>query len=408
MENNTLHTLNIFTLKGQIQNYAWGGKKFISKLLKTRISGKKAAEYWLGAHTKAPSVIKTSLGSQFLDGFLKRNLKKCLGKRVARKFGRLPFLLKVLDVKKMLSIQVHPSKKNAEKGFRYENMIGVPLTASYRNYKDDNHKPEIMVALSEFWLLHGFLPKEKLLKRLKSIPEFLHLVNVFETEGYYGLYKNVMEKNSKEVNSILKPLLKRIMPLYAQGKLDKTNPDYWAAKALKELSKGTSLDKGIFSIYFFNIMRVNKGEAVYQKAGMPHAYLEGQNIELMANSDNVLRGGLTQKHVDVIELLENITFEETIPQVLHGNLQENGLESVFETEAKDFELSKIDIKTEKTYKAKARSVEIVIAIEGKVTIVERKSSLVLKKGGAAFFKAGSIYEIKAEKNAVLYKAKVPF
>lgn len=135
------------------------------------------------------------------------------------------------------------------------------------------------------------------------------------------------------------------MPLYGQGKLEKSSPDYWAAKAAKELSKGTSLDKGIFSIYFFNIMRVNKGEAVYQKAGMPHAYLEGQNIELMANSDNVLRGGLTQKHVDVIELLENTTFEETTPQVLHGNLQENGLESVFETEAKDFELSKIEINT---------------------------------------------------------------
>lgn len=408
MENNSINSLNMFTLTGQVQNYAWGGERFISKLLKVKISRKKIAEYWLGAHSKAPSIIKTSLGNEFLDRFLKLNLKKSLGKRVARKFGRLPFLLKVLDVKKMLSIQVHPSKKNAELGFEYENLLGIPLTAPYRNYKDDNHKPEVMVALSDFWLLHGFLEEEVLLKRLREIPEFESLVSIFNREGYYGLYEHVMEKSNEEVADILAPLIKRVMPMYLEGRLKKTSPNYWAAKVVQDLmTKDGDFDKGIFSIYFFNIVHLEKGEAIFQKEGVPHAYLEGQNIELMANSDNVLRGGLTQKHIDVPELLKNIAFEATIPEVIYGDLREDGLERIYKTTANDFELSKIDIVSNDEYKAKASSIEILIVIDGVVTIEERKSSLHLKKGNSALLKAGSIYKITSKKSATIYKAKVP-
>ncbi|GFD93148.1 mannose-6-phosphate isomerase [Alteromonas sp. KUL156] len=408
MINEATQTFNLLALTGQIQNYDWGGDNYITKLLKRKNDGKKIAEYWLGAHRKAPSIIKTSVGNQTLDNFLKRNLKKCLGKRVARKYGRLPFLFKVLDVKKTLSIQVHPSKKNAEKGFKEENILGIPLTAPYRNYKDDNHKPEIMVALSEFWLLHGFLPKSKLITRLEETPEFKKLVNIFKEEGYFGLYKNVMEKSNEEVYEILKPLIDRITPLYKNKKLDKNSPDFWAAKVVDESTNNKKLDRGIFSIYFFNIMKLNKGEAVFQKEGVPHAYLEGQNIELMANSDNVLRGGLTKKHVDVAELLKNIVFEETNPEVLYGCLKKDNLERVYETEAKDFELSKINIAESQVYKAKSRSVEILIVIDGEIEIVETKSVLNLKKGQSALLKAGSIYKITSKKKATIYKAKVPY
>ncbi|GFD75218.1 mannose-6-phosphate isomerase [Tenacibaculum sp. KUL113] len=408
MINEATQTFNLLALTGQIQNYDWGGDNYITKLLKRKNDGKKIAEYWLGAHRKAPSIIKTSVGNQTLDNFLKRNLKKCLGKRVARKYGRLPFLFKVLDVKKTLSIQVHPSKKNAEKGFKEENILGIPLTAPYRNYKDDNHKPEIMVALSEFWLLHGFLPKSKLIERLEETPEFKKLVNIFKEEGYFGLYKNVMEKSNEEVYEILKPLIDRITPLYKNKKLDKNSPDFWAAKVVDESTNNKKLDRGIFSIYFFNIMKLNKGEAVFQKEGVPHAYLEGQNIELMANSDNVLRGGLTKKHVDVAELLKNIVFEETNPEVLYGCLKKDNLERVYETEAKDFELSKINIAESQVYKAKSRSVEILIVIDGEIEIVETKSVLNLKKGQSALLKAGSIYKITSKKKATIYKAKVPY
>ena len=299
-------------LKGKIQNYAWGGTQYIPELLGLEVSEKPCAEYWLGAHVNAPSILKTSEGDKPLDEYLNLNLTKVLGTKIAEKFGRLPFLFKVLDVNDMLSIQVHPSKKEAEKGFKFENEQGIPLAAKNRNYKDDNHKPEIMVALSEFWLLHGFLPKEKLVQVLKTIPEFNHLLSVFEEKGYFGLYKQVMEQTTEESNKILQPLVDRLLPLYKAGKLDRINPGYWAAKAVDSAEDTTILDKGIYSIYFFNMVMANKGEAVFQDAGIPHAYLEGQNMELMANSDNVLRGGLTPKHVDVPELLKHVVFDKLL------------------------------------------------------------------------------------------------
>ena len=274
----------------------------------------------------------------------------------------------------MLSIQVHPTKKEAEIGFKLENEAKIPLNAPNRNYKDDNHKPEIMVALSEFWLLHGFLAKKKLINVLKEVKEFKTLLPIFKKEGYFGLYKKVMTLSDNEVNLFLNPLLNRILPLYLQGKIEKNSPDYWAAKAAHTSNNDKLVfDKGIFSIYFFNLVKINKGEAIFQDAGIPHAYLEGQNIELMANSDNVLRGGLTKKHVDINELLKLITFKETIPKILNGNLQEDGLERVFSTTAKDFELSKIEIPVSKTYKSITKSPQILMVLEGEIKIKETQN-----------------------------------
>ncbi|WP_341215738.1 mannose-6-phosphate isomerase, class I [uncultured Wocania sp.] len=397
----------LFALKGKIQNYAWGGTKFIPNLLGIESNHDKCAEYWLGAHVNAPSVISTASGGQNLDSYLASHSIESLGIEVAKNFGRLPFLFKVLDVNDMLSIQVHPTKIEAEKGFKRENELGIPLTASHRNYKDDNHKPEIMVALSEFWLLHGFLSKDKLNERLNETPEFVNLLPVFKTEGYLGLYKKVMEQSTEETNRILTPLVNRIMPLYSEGKLDKLSPDYWAAKVVDTAPDKNILDKGIYSIYFFNIVKANKGEAIFQDAGIPHAYLEGQNMELMANSDNVLRGGLTPKHVDVPELLKHIAFEETIPNVMQGNLQEDSIERIYKTPAPDFELSKIDLKKSDTYKSKAKTAQILIIIDGEAEIVEGDNVLAIGKGESVFLEADCKYSISSKSNATLYKATTP-
>jgi mannose-6-phosphate isomerase len=407
MTKDPLFSTKLFALKGKIQNYAWGGKQYIPQLLGIEGNNEKCAEYWLGAHINAPSVITTYDGEQPLDSYLKSNLADSLGKKVANKFGRLPFLFKVLDVHDMLSIQVHPSKKEAEKGFKRENELGIPLTATHRNYKDDNHKPEIMVALSEFWLLHGFLPKNQLVQRLKDIPEFKELLPIFEKDGYFGLYKKVMEQSQEACNQMLLPLIVRVMPLYLEGKLDKSSPDYWAAKAMDSAEDKTVLDKGIYSIYFFNIVKANKGEAIFQDAGIPHAYLEGQNMELMANSDNVLRGGLTPKHVDVPELLKHVVFEETIPNIMQGTLQDDGMERIYSTIAPDFELSKIDISKPKIYKSKASTAQILIVIEGQAEIKEGNTTLVLDKGQSAFLNAESEYEIYSSSSAIIYKATAP-
>ncbi len=397
----------LFALKGKIQNYAWGGTKFIPELLGLESNDDKCAEYWLGAHVNAPSVISTPEGNQNLDSYLASHSVESLGNEVVENFGRLPFLFKVLDVYDMLSIQVHPTKIEAEKGFRHENELGIPLTAPHRNYKDDNHKPEIMVALSEFWLLHGFLSKDKLVERLRNTPEFVNMLSVFNEAGYFGLYKRVMEQSVDETNQILTSLINRIMPLYLQGKLDKSSPDYWAAKAVDSSTDKSVLDKGIYSIYFFNIVKANKGEAIFQDAGIPHAYLEGQNMELMANSDNVLRGGLTPKHIDVPELLKHVAFEETIPNVMEGSLQEDGIERIYKTPAPDFELSKIDLKISDIYKSNTKTAQILIVIDGEVEIVTDSNKLTIGKGESAFLEADCKYVISSLSNTTIYKATTP-
>ena len=396
----------IFKLKGNIQNYAWGGTHYIPELLDVN-QGKKCAEYWLGAHVNAPSILETSDGDQPLDTYLQNNLEGGLGDSIADKFGRLPFLFKVLDVNDMLSIQVHPAKSEAEKGFNFENKKGIPLNAPNRNYKDDNHKPEIMVALSEFWLLHGFFSKSKLTQVLKSIPEFKGLYAIFEQEGYFGLYKKVMEQSAEESDHILRPLVDRILPLYQSRKLHKSNPDYWAAKAVDSSEDKSVLDKGIYSIYFFNIVEVTKGHAIFQDAGIPHAYLEGQNMELMANSDNVLRGGLTPKHVDVPELLKHVTFEETIPNIMAGELQEDGLERIYKSPAVDFELSRIELLKDSRYASISKTAEILFVIEGEMEILEGSKSLYFHKGEAAFISASAQYEIVTDSSVTIYKATAP-
>lgn len=396
----------LFNLKGKIQNYSWGGTHFIPNLLGEEITEEKCAEYWLGAHDKAPSIVISENKELPLNEFLQSDLENKLGTKIAKKFGRLPFLFKVLDVEDMLSIQVHPTKIEAEKGFKRENEEGIPLDATYRNYKDDNHKPEIMVALSEFWMLHGFLEKEKLNAILKENPEFNHLITVFKEHGYKGLYKEVMEESQEKTNKALHPLIDRILPLYQANKLEKSSPNYWAAKAVSP-STDSNLDKGIYSIYFFNIVKANKGEAVFQDAGIPHAYLEGQNMELMANSDNVLRGGLTPKHVDVPELLKHVAFEETLPKVMHGELQDDGVEHIYKSPAPDFELSQIKLNDDALYTSKSKTVEILIVIEGDIQIRENGKNLDLKKGDSVVLLANSDYQIKSASHAILYKATAP-
>jgi len=404
LENNTK---NIFRIEGVVQHYDWGGKSFIPNLLsETNSSNISYAEYWLGAHAKAPSMVKVQQKNIPLDIFLNQNLTENLGGYVASNFGKLPYLFKVLDVHKMLSIQVHPTIEAAKKGYEFENKKGIPLAAKHRNYKDKNHKPEIMVALSDFWLLHGFLERTKLIKNLQETKELYFLLNTFLEKGYLGLYKKVMEFSQEEVNNLLGPLIKRIYQKFVANKLEKSSPAYWAAKSLVH-KDDQNIDKGIFSIFFFNILQLSKGEAIFQDAGVPHAYLEGKNMELMANSDNVLRGGLTSKHIDVEELLKNTRFEETIPTILYGNQYQDNGEFVYQTSAKDFEITKIAPGSSGIHRSVSNSAEILIVIEGSTTVTENENTLFLQKGHSILIKQNTMYTLQTNAEVEIYKARVP-
>ncbi|MBC7651105.1 MAG: mannose-6-phosphate isomerase, class I [Deinococcales bacterium] len=401
-------TLNgkTFHLKGKVQHYAWGGYTFIPNLLGFSNSDHTpCAEYWMGAHPSTSSIISDGMSSVSLNEFITDNTTATLTNKVFEQFGELPYLLKILDVKDMLSIQVHPTKAEAKKGFEAEELAGIPISAPHRNYKDSNHKPEVMVALSEFWLLHGFKEKDALMQTLIEVQEFNVLQPLFKTEGYKGLYQMVMEMEQQYVDSLMMPLVKRELRRKANNQLTKKDAGWWVAKLFDGKEENVkSIDKGVFSIYFFNIVELAKGEAVFQRAGVPHAYLEGQNVELMANSDNVLRGGLTPKHVDVPELLKHTLFEGITPNIMKGNDIGNNAVN-YPCPIPDFGIDKIELNGN-SHQATAASLEIIIAVEGGA-VINSSRNIVLKQGEAVAILPNEVYKIESSGKCVLYKAFVP-
>jgi mannose-6-phosphate isomerase len=319
-----------------------------------------------------------------------------------QQFGSLPYLFKVLDVEKMLSIQVHPSKVNAEIGFDLEVAKGIAIDAPTRNYKDRNHKPEVMVALSDFWLLHGFLPPEQLDTRLKDFFYFNPLMDHFRGVDYQGLYSFFMHLSIEDSDSILKPLMMDAVASVKNGLVDKSHPHWWANKYYNGVAPTANIDKGIFSIYILNIVHVPKYYGVFQGAGLLHAYLEGQNIELMANSDNVLRGGLTTKHIDIEELLQHVKFVPTYPEILTGEVI-NEHELVYPCPVPDFGLTKIAIKAGEAYTIKTDSLTLLLVTEGEVCI----NDLVFKTGEVAAIQPTLATSIQAQLSSVLFKSFVP-
>jgi mannose-6-phosphate isomerase len=392
----------IFKLKGKVQQYAWGGYTFIPDLLKTDAdTNQPSAEYWLGAHSSAPSSIVNSNLS--LAEYITQNPITVLGKEVYEKFGALPYLFKVLDVRDMLSIQVHPTKQEAILGFEREEAEGIAINASNRNYKDKNHKPEVMIALSEFWLIHGFKSKEAIEETLTNYLELKIFLPIFKTEGLKALYKTLMELPQNQVNTLLKPLVKKSIFQKNQSTLTKINPEWWIAK-LYNNNNIDNVDRGIFSLLLFNIVQLQKGEAIFQAAGIPHAYLEGQNMELMANSDNVLRGGLTPKHIDVPELMKHISFQSVTPKIIKPLFK--GSEKIYECPVPDFSISSISLQAGEKYYSKTFSFEILLVIEGAL-IIEGLENYVIKQGDAIGIIANTSYTFTSTGNTVIYKAFVP-
>ncbi|MFZ9694866.1 MAG: mannose-6-phosphate isomerase, class I [Chitinophagaceae bacterium] len=378
----------IFPLQGVIKKYDWGGIDYISQLLKIDNAQQDPfAEYWMGVHPQGIASVQTSTNEWI---------------PLTKLTMPLPFLFKVLDVKDMLSIQVHPTKENAILDFDRENKLGIPLDSPIRNYKDNNHKPELMVALSEFWLLHGFRPSSSLLKILNEIKELNSLLPVFEKQGYEGLYRRVMEMTQLEVDDLLKPLRDRIVPLYEQGELSKSQPDFWAARAFLTFSNYGYADRGIFSVYFFNLVQMQPGQAVFQDAGIPHAYLEGQNVEIMANSDNVLRGGLTNKHIDVTELLKHVRCISVEPNVLPAKKEK---ESWFETPVEDFRLGQLNLEAGEELIVEVDKPSIFLCISGQAVVEAGGRSIFLGKGQpAAFCTKGVNLTLHSQNGALIFRA----
>ena len=393
----------LLPLRGAVRHYEWGGYEFIPGLLGLANPEKRPfAELWLGAHPSAPSL--TADGSP-LAAWIARAPDAFLGPAAARRFaGRLPYLLKVLEVRGMLSIQAHPDKRQAAAGFARENAAGIPLDAAARNYRDDNHKPELHVALTRLWMLHGFRPLAQVARVLEEVPE-LHALEPY-ARTVRELYTTVMSMPQERVDAILNPLIAR---LERENPADKDRPDFWALRAAREfpLPQGRR-DRGLFSVYLLNLAHLAPGQGTFQPAGVLHAYLEGVTVELMANSDNVLRGGLTPKHVDVAELLRILSFEPCVPEVLEGT-PVSACETVYRTTAEEFELSRITLAAGGPgFAAMARGPETWIALEGSVEVTCGDERLPLARGQSVFVRCGSAFRIEARDTAAtLFRASIP-
>ncbi len=413
----------LYPLHGRVMHYPWGGYTCIPGLLGVSNDEKRPfAELWLGSHPQAPSAVEVEGGRAGLDELLRREGERILGPAISARFGvGLPFLFKVLDAREMLSIQVHPSRAQAEAGYAAEEAAGVPIADPRRNYKDRNHKPEVHVALSEFWMLHGFRPLEEIADVLAGIPDFtglapwfpLHLLEVDEdpagrAELLRRLYAFIMTMPQDEADRILGGLLAHLEPLYDEGRLHKGSPHYWAVKAARSfpLPEG-HIDRGIFSIYLMNLIGLQPGQGTFQGAGVPHAYLEGINVELMANSDNVLRGGLTPKHVDVEELLKTIRFDDGRPEILSGVPAEGG-ELCYPAPVDDFLLSCIALAPGGEQEGgSGHGPDILIVLEGEASIRAEGEELALRRGEALLAAAASPWRLHSSSGALLYRATVP-
>jgi len=371
----------IYKIKGALQNYAWGGKHFIAELLNVeQKQNEPIAEYWLGVHQRGEAKIKIGQNWESLS-----------------QYAKLPYLFKILDVNKMLSIQSHPNKKQAKIGFKYEEEKGIPIDAKHRVFKDDNHKPELMVALSDFWLLHGFQSIPAIQDIIKSVPEFEQLLS--KATAIESFYTYLMQLSNDEVKAILLPLENR---LETENPTDKNLADYWALQAFKDYG----YDKGIFSIYFYNLVYLKKGQAIYQEAGIPHAYLEGQNVEIMANSDNVFRAGLTPKHIDIDLLLNHLDFSAVDPIIIEATtINENS--SVYKSVAKEFELQWITIEN-KTIKIGLNENELYFVLDGLVSFKDQTSEIQLNRGESLFCNYSSNLTLSSNSNSTIVKVTIPY
>ena len=394
-------------LKNTIQEYAWGSPRAIPDLLGQKNPGNKPqAELWMGAHPKAPSWVEYEGQWVSLLDLINQSPIDVLGKGTAKAFdNKLPYLFKVLAADRPLSIQAHPNLNQARTGFKKENEQKIPLDAPNRNYRDDNHKPECLCALTQFWALSRFRAISDMLTYLERVcaheldSEIKELKQQPTSQGLKRFYTILMTMDAARQNQVVAEALKQARR-YAQN-----DPVFhWMLKLAEDYPN----DIGVLSPILLNLICLEPGQAIFLNAGELHAYLQGLGIELMANSDNVLRGGLTPKHVDVPELLRVLKFEDQNVTLLKPQTS-IAAERVYPGPAKEFQLSVITLSKGTQYRSPIdRSVEILICTRGKATLTEHGSQTEtqLPQGASALIPAAvERYTISGE--GVCYKAAVP-
>lgn len=383
---------HFYLMKNVIQSYAWGSfKSFESLFGIDNSSGDPQAEIWMGAHPNGCSSIELNSGSIKLSELIDNQKIEILGKKTADRYGELPFLFKVLAAENALSVQVHPSKEQAIAGFELENANGILLNDPSRNYKDPNHKPELVYALTPYLAMNGF----------RSFEEVLRLFNEINNAAIIKL----VDEYEKECSSFgLKRFFSKLLSLEPQKKEEAvtslvnfaaSHSDNSLFSLIIDLEKQYPNDIGLFAPLFLNVIELQPGEAMFLNACTPHAYIKGTALEIMANSDNVLRAGLTPKHMDVPELVACTVFEPIHSDKLLNIPTQVGNESQFHVPVDDFKFSIYNPEMPTTIEVS--SAEIIFAIDANVTLSHSNGDLLtISKGDSAFIpKFASTYVLQS-------------
>lgn len=374
--------MSLFKLDNVIQHYPWGSKQSISELFDIQNpNSEPQAEIWMGAHPRGCSRVADT--GQLLSEVLSQDSKGMFGEYTEARFGELPYLFKVLAAETPLSIQVHPSKKKAQLGFERENKLGISLDASNRNYKDPNHKPELVYALTFYKAMNGFRPIPQIIELFKEAEisaldiEISALAISPNSEGLKVFFTSVMTLEGERKKLALEQLYS------AYDRRPKTAMGREALQYSKGFEQHYVDDIGLFSPLMLNTIELAPGEAMFLHAETPHAYIEGTGLEIMANSDNVLRAGLTPKFIDVPELIDNTCFETTDIEGIKLKPIEKEDKLSFPIPVDDFGFDILSV-NEEVSQQYLRSAEILFCIGGEVTVSTKEHKLMLSSGESVF------------------------
>lgn len=372
-------------LQGTAQRYAWGTVDAIPKLLQQPADGSPYAEYWMGAHPTAPAEVEGRPLNEFLA-----ERPEVLGAASRDAFGdQLPYLMKVLSARHALSLQAHPSREQAVEGFAREDTEGLARDAAERTYRDDWPKPEILIAVDEFHTLSGFRePRrtEALFAGLGVADELASVIGpLTERRGTAALqevFLDVLSLSGERAH------LSELVCAAAVNHQDSPGELGAFARTVIELDAVFPGDPGVLAALLMNRVVIPPGQGIYVPAGHMHAHLRGTGIEIMANSDNVIRGGLTPKHVDVGELIKVVSFEPIDPELTTPEVVCDGLLH-YPTPCPEFDVWRIDATadTRPVELPGAGSARVLFLVSGSGTLTNGADTLSLPQGGAAFIPA---------------------
>jgi mannose-6-phosphate isomerase len=396
----------LFLMKNQIRSYAWGSRTSIATMTgEPTPSAEPQAELWIGAHPGGSSSLCSDIGEQPLLKAIELDPGGTLGPDVARRFdGGLPFLLKLLAADSPLSLQAHPSMAQARVGFDAEEAAGIPLTADIRNYKDCSHKPEMIYALTAFEALCGFRRISETVRLLDELaaPQLagIHatLVTMQDSDGLRQVVTTLLHADRAQVAPIVEAVT-ALARLRLKDDSEFVN-EFAMAVRLADQYPG---DPGVLIALLMNKIQLAPGEAVYLPAGNMHAYLSGFGVEIMASSDNVLRGGLTTKHVDIAELSAVVCFEPGQPRVITPVPVAPG-ELIYRTPSPEFELSVIQATPEGRI-LEYGGPQILLAIDGSPRLTDAQGRCVIMRRGQSVFLPARQGPIRVDGTGTIVRAR---